>query len=109
MSGVTVRVRGEDMDTSGYTDEKGVFKLPYALKATRGVGVQASLETYAPVAFTWTTSPQEATPPATVAITLEKTVPIGGVVVDQNGKPLAGAKVMILPAKKYANGSPVVL
>src|SRR3982751_3763608 len=47
-------------------------------------------------------------PPKTVALTLEKPVVIGGVVVDQYGKPLAGAKVMIVASKKNGDESQLI-
>ena len=36
LPGVTVRIRGEFTDTTGYTDEKGILKIPHAFKDTRG-------------------------------------------------------------------------
>jgi hypothetical protein len=103
IAGVELRLRWNGGDGRGTTGADGTFRLEYSLPSSGGRGLQvfASRDGLAPLVRSWNGSKKSPEPPDRVVFRMEKAVPIGGRVVDQDGRPLAGASVFLTLGRNY--------
>ncbi len=104
LAGVKVDLRAGRSSISSYTSADGIAHLHNDGTNTAGwLRISASSEGYCPVYWMLNEQATGGKTPATLDLVIEKAVGISGVVVDQDGKPLVGAKLMVTVSKHYAD------
>jgi RNA polymerase sigma-70 factor (ECF subfamily) len=109
LAGVTVdayadTVAGERVTWSATSDAEGRVSFPIARDAIELFTSTASVAGYAPLGTRWDRSSPDLGAPAPLVVPLIAKRSIGGVVVDENGLPVAGATVL-LNGSLLLNGS----
>ncbi len=79
---------------NGTTDEAGRFRVEVAAWPSRWVTVGAFRDGFVPAQLTWSRAELDASRPETATIELEPGTAAGGIVRDEAGRPIAGAKVI---------------
>ncbi len=78
------------------TDSVGISTLPLSEARPSGLRVRVSKDGYVPKLISWNTENPEFQLPGEFTLKLEKARTIGGIVSDQEGRPIAEAKVLII-------------
>lgn len=114
--GLNIEYAGKDMQVKqvpGRTDIDGHYKLALPDDAL-GVRVRAVLTGYVPSEATWHNNGEEFELPDSYTMAIEKGTSIGGMVHDQNDKPISGVSVKILlpdksqPQRNYIHDYEVI-
>jgi thiol-disulfide isomerase/thioredoxin/uncharacterized GH25 family protein len=112
--GVTIKWEADgDVKGSGHTDADGRCSIPGLTDTTAWVSLKATADGMVPLATYWnrpspkaaagaTTQATQTTVPQRFTFAIEKAQKIGGRVVDDAGKPIADANVIVSVSKKYA-------
>ena len=84
------------------TDAQGTARVTIPdLDGSYYFNVRASRAGFVPLVISWSRTPQSPAPPAQFRFRMEKAVTIGGRVLDQDQRPVAGATVAIHVRKRY--------
>ncbi len=102
ISGVRISLYGGRSSGDSYTGDDGSAHFQMDLAAGDYIQISASCDGYCPIY--WQTN-GDTKPPTRFDLLMEKATDIGGIVVDQDGKPLAGARVIGQVNKKYADAN----
>lgn len=101
---IVVLAAGMAPATNLATDGDGHCRITFPVRARRYVGVSARKEGFVPVRVVWRGPDLDAGLPESYTLAIEPGRPIGGVVRDTRGGPIAGAKVYIyLQSKGFRN------
>jgi peroxiredoxin len=101
LSGVKVTIRGTTARGDFFTGDDGAAKIPVPADE-QYVSLRGSSEGLVPVSLYWRGGSGKR--PDHFDLVMEHAAAISGMVADQAGQPLAGAKVMCVVSKKYPNG-----
>ncbi|HUK83270.1 MAG TPA: sigma-70 family RNA polymerase sigma factor, partial [Verrucomicrobiae bacterium] len=95
VAGAEIVVNSEEQKTTGYTDQEGHYRIELPVKHPSQMTVAAAKEGFVPLEATWYSREAVARLPAEFAFTFEPITSIGGVVQDEEGQPIAGARVKV--------------
>jgi len=88
------------------TDESGRCRVPVAAGPNGGITVGAYRDGFVPARLSWSRAELDASKPETATIELEPGTAAGGIVRDETGRPIAGARVIPYLLDREAGAAP---
>lgn len=96
VSGVTLKIDGPDFHITASTDASGYADIQLPVTRPRYLAIHASHPGYVPRLVTWNLEQPSFNLPSSYTLKTEKANIIGGVVKNESGQPVEGAKVVLL-------------
>ena len=90
-----ISVKEEKVKNQGRTDDQGQYAIALPPETLSQLNVTVLLDGYVPMSVYWTARSDFAQLPADFTFALEPAVPIGGIIQDEQGQPIANATVAI--------------
>src|SRR5687768_3062639 len=103
LANIPLTVRLDSGQTQTSTDDKGRAMINL-LADQKYVGITCRPDGYVPIVLTWRNDQTKDPVPANYTLKMEKGTSIGGIVQDEAGKPIAGAKVNLIVQRKGDRG-----
>lgn len=94
LAGVEIGVQRKGQKTTGRTDEEGRYQAPLPENDPPHVMVTARKDGFVPMRMDWGAQVGISQFPQEFTFTLEPAIPIGGIIQDEQGQPIAGVSVL---------------
>ncbi len=103
LSGIKVTLQAGNGEGDGYTSDDGSTHIKISTANSSYAYLRATSEGLCPITMNWQGNGGNLSLPDHIDIVMEHAAGISGIIVDDNGKPLAGASVVCRVTKKYPN------
>jgi len=90
-----ISVKEEKVKNQGHTDDQGQYAIALPPETLSNLSVTVHLDGYVPMRVHWTVRSDSAQFPADFTFALEPAVPIGGMIQDEQGQPIANTTVAV--------------
>ena len=94
LAGVEISVQRKGQKTTGRTDEEGHYQAPIPEQDPLHLMVTARKDGYVPMRMDWGAQVGISQIPQEFTFTLEPAIPIGGIIQNEQGQPIAGVSVL---------------
>jgi len=96
LAGVSLKIWVNRSESKGQTDESGTCRIELKEVNPQSVSVSASKVGFSPLKVSWNSRNGKVAVPGAYTLAMEPGTLVGGIVQDEDGKPIAGVKVSLL-------------